>query len=82
MAATDIKYGGTRSGKTTLASKMSSLLNENSIPTSVLPMDGFHFYREELDKMSNPVEAHDKRGAHWTFNAERLVQTLVQIRDE
>jgi len=27
-------------------------------------MDGFHYYRSELDAMPNPKEAHDRRGKY------------------
>jgi len=30
--------------------------------------------------MENPVEAHRKRGAPWTFNAKALYNTLLQIK--
>jgi pantothenate kinase len=30
--------------------------------------------------MPDPVEAHAKRGAHWTFNAEKLVEVLAEMR--
>ncbi len=33
-----------------------------------LPMDGFHFSREHLAGMPNPVEATHRRGAAFTFD--------------
>eukprot|EP00485_Elphidium_margaritaceum_P000331 CAMPEP_0202697478 /NCGR_PEP_ID=MMETSP1385-20130828/10819_1 /ASSEMBLY_ACC=CAM_ASM_000861 /TAXON_ID=933848 /ORGANISM="Elphidium margaritaceum" /LENGTH=189 /DNA_ID=CAMNT_0049353957 /DNA_START=1 /DNA_END=566 /DNA_ORIENTATION=+ len=42
-------------------------------------MDGFHFSRQQLDQMDNPALAHQKRGAHWTFDAHAFSQLLRQI---
>ncbi|XP_061369081.1 putative uridine kinase C227.14 isoform X2 [Gastrolobium bilobum] len=46
----------------------------------VIPMDGFHLYRSELDAMENPEEAHARRGAPWTFNPLRLLTCLKNLR--
>ncbi|XP_004493741.1 putative uridine kinase C227.14 isoform X2 [Cicer arietinum] len=46
----------------------------------VIPMDGFHLYRSELDAMKNPEEAHARRGAPWTFNPMRLLTCLKNLR--
>lgn len=46
----------------------------------VIPMDGFHLYRFELDAMKNPEEAHARRGAPWTFNPTRLLTCLKNLR--
>jgi hypothetical protein len=68
--------GAPGSGKSTLCKELSSRLTSQGIPTCVIPMDGFHYYRRELDQMPNAEEAHAKRGSHWTFNAARLVQVV------
>mmetsp|Transcript_66564 Transcript_66564/g.210690 ORF Transcript_66564/g.210690 Transcript_66564/m.210690 type:complete len:351 (-) Transcript_66564:259-1311(-) len=46
----------------------------------VVPMDGFHYYRRQLDAMNDPVEAHARRGAPFTFDAPRLLACLKDIR--
>ncbi|KAL9331823.1 hypothetical protein ACSQ67_001433 [Phaseolus vulgaris] len=58
----------------------------------VVPMDGFHLYRSELDAMENPEEAHARRGgmkitdlsigisAPWTFNPLRLLTCLKNLK--
>lgn len=56
-----------------------------SDPTSkgiafVLPMDGFHLTREQLSAMPNPEEAHYRRGAAFTFDAEAYFQTVWKVR--
>ncbi|KAF3608004.1 hypothetical protein DY000_02044278 [Brassica cretica] len=35
---------------------------------TVLPMDGFHLYRSQLDAMEDPKEAHARRGGEICFN--------------
>ena len=68
--------GAPGSGKSTLCKELAASLNARGICTTVIPMDGFHFYRRELDQMPNSEEAHSKRGSHWTFNSTRLIQVI------
>lgn len=49
---------------------------------TVLPMDGFHLYRSQLDAMEDPKEAHARRGAPWTFNPALLLNCLKKLRNE
>uniref|UniRef100_A0A7S1T861 Phosphoribulokinase/uridine kinase domain-containing protein n=2 Tax=Tetraselmis chuii TaxID=63592 RepID=A0A7S1T861_9CHLO len=75
-------------GKTTLTLLMERRINERASeygldgPASVVPMDGFHYYRKQLDEMDDPVEAHARRGAHWTFDSTGFVSCLKKIVDE
>ncbi|GAA0153477.1 hypothetical protein LIER_11704 [Lithospermum erythrorhizon] len=83
-------------GKSTLASevvqrvnklwpeKVSSMDSQVQPPevAIVLPMDGFHLYRKQLDAMENPEEAHARRGAPWTFNPDLFLQCLKTLRNE
>ncbi|THU61242.1 hypothetical protein C4D60_Mb07t21240 [Musa balbisiana] len=82
-------------GKTTLSSEVVRRVNnlwyqkatgKNSVSplefAIVLPMDGFHLYRSQLDAMENPEEAHARRGAPWTFNPELLLKCLRSLRNE
>lgn len=48
----------------------------------MLPMDGFHYYRRQLDAMPDPQEAHARRGAHWTFDARAFVDCVRRVRAE
>ncbi|KAI8999815.1 P-loop containing nucleoside triphosphate hydrolase protein, partial [Gaertneriomyces semiglobifer] len=58
------------SGKTTLSAEVFNRLNERWPNVSiVLPMDGFHYSKAELDGMPDPATAHRRRGAAFTFNA-------------
>lgn len=81
-------------GKSTLAHEVAKRINkiwlekdssfdsEVQLPdvAIVVPMDGFHLYRAELDAMENPKEAHARRGAPWTFNPLRLLTCLQNLR--
>lgn len=49
---------------------------------AVVPMDGFHLYKRQLDEMSDPEEAYARRGAHWTFDARRFVDCVRRIARE
>ena len=42
--------------------------------------DGFHYYRHELDKFPDPVEAHARRGAPHTFNAAKFVELVTSLK--
>lgn len=73
------------SGKTTSAKKIADIINtkaENPHLCIVVPMDGFHYTRKELDAMDDPAEAHRRRGAPFTFNAEALVALVADLHAE
>jgi len=69
--------GAPGSGKSTLARELKTHLGDS---LCVLPMDGYHFYRKELDEMPDPEMAHARRGAPFTFNANRFVKDLQNAR--
>ena len=69
--------GGPGSGKSTLTGMIKEALGDK---VTVIPMDGYHFYRSELDAMEDPEEAHKRRGAPFTFNARKLVDDLTEAR--
>lgn len=69
--------GAPGSGKSTLSLALLDRLGEVAI---VIPMDGYHYYRHELDQMPDPDEAHNRRGAPFTFNAARFVNDIVAAR--
>uniref|UniRef100_A0A2P2JBS7 Uncharacterized protein MANES_05G084500 n=1 Tax=Rhizophora mucronata TaxID=61149 RepID=A0A2P2JBS7_RHIMU len=48
----------------------------------VIPMDGFHLYRSQLDAMEDPEEAHARRGAPWTFAPTLLLKCLKILKNE
>lgn len=66
------------SGKSTLGETIAKRIGKSAI---VIPMDGYHFYRSELDAMPDPDDAHRRRGAPFTFNAKRFVEELTAARE-
>jgi pantothenate kinase len=44
---------------------------------AVLPMDGFHYTRAQLDASPDPIAAHARRGAPWTFDAGAFVAAVA-----
>jgi len=44
-------------------------------------MDGFHYSRAQLDAMDDPEEAHRRRGAAFTFDAEGYVALIDRLRE-
>lgn len=69
--------GAPGSGKSTVAEALKMRLGNL---LTIIPMDGYHFYRRELDTMEDPHEAHLRRGAPFTFNAEKFVHELTVAR--
>ena len=57
--------GSPGSGKTTTAAQVVARANALAVAdvAAVLPMDGFHLYRSQLDALPDPREAHRLRGA-------------------
>ncbi|KAK2970189.1 hypothetical protein RJ640_019657 [Escallonia rubra] len=83
-------------GKSTLASEVARRVNklwpqksssfdsqvEPPDVATVLPMDGFHLYRHQLDAMEDPKEAHARRGAPWTFDPKLLLTCLKTLKSQ
>ncbi|XP_031267616.1 putative uridine kinase C227.14 isoform X1 [Pistacia vera] len=83
-------------GKSTLASEVVRRINKiwpqkaSSFDSQVkpadvaivIPMDGFHLYRSQLDAMENPKEAHARRGAPWTFDPLLLLNCLKNLKNQ
>lgn len=69
--------GGPGSGKSTLAAALKARLERSLV---VIPLDGYHLYRRELDEMENPLEAHARRGAPFTFDSKSFVDDLIKAR--
>ena len=74
--------GAAGSGKTTLAERLRSAMNERrpDLAVVVVPMDGYHLTRKELDALPDPKLAHEKRGAPWTFNPQQLAKDLSTLK--
>jgi pantothenate kinase len=67
------------SGKSTFANALAKHLNESVEYVQVVSMDGFHYYRKELDAMDDS-EAHLRRGAPFTFNSRSFKEALHRIK--
>nr|QKY15299.1 putative uridine kinase C227.14 [Polytomella parva] len=87
--------GAPGSGKSTLASAISKRVNEKIISLDnpqkspspsyfttaiAIPMDGFHYYKYELDQFPDVKKAYERRGAPWTFNASSFVSRMRQLK--
>jgi pantothenate kinase len=57
------------------------LANKIINKTIVLPMDGFHYTKLELKNFEDPAEAFKRRGAHWTFNAEKFCGSIKALKN-
>lgn len=76
-------YGMPGSGKSTAAAAVQHVLRALApeISTAVVSMDGWHFSRKELDGFEDSVEAHERRGAPFTFNARAFGEALERCRN-
>ncbi|THH23248.1 hypothetical protein EUX98_g7928 [Antrodiella citrinella] len=54
-------------------------LSSNDIAVLV-GLDGWHLTRAQLDAFPDPVEAHARRGAHWTFDGPGYVEFIRSLR--
>lgn len=74
--------GSPGSGKSTLAAEVTERINSTAGKAVAVrvPMDGFHLFRWELDKMPDPAAAHARRGAPWTFDAAAYVACLRRLK--
>ncbi|KAK9729553.1 hypothetical protein K7432_000233 [Basidiobolus ranarum] len=68
------------SGKTTLCDEVRKHCGTDDV--LVIPMDGFHLTRKQLDDLPNPIEAHERRGAEWTFDGQGLIELVRNLRDK
>jgi pantothenate kinase len=44
-------------------------------------MDGYHLSRKQLDAMPDPVSAHARRGAAYTFDGESFLSLVKKLRE-
>lgn len=76
------------SGKSTLAESVVAKANAllaadeamHSTSAILVGLDGWHLTRAQLDAMSDPKLAHDRRGAHWTFDGPSYVEFTELLR--
>ncbi|KAI0935765.1 hypothetical protein AcV5_004090 [Taiwanofungus camphoratus] len=46
----------------------------------LIGLDGWHLTRAQLDALPDPKLAHDRRGAHWTFDGDAYVDFVHALR--
>eukprot|EP00958_Prasinococcus_capsulatus_P016941 scaffold1900_cov389-Prasinococcus_capsulatus_cf.AAC.17 len=70
--------GAPGSGKSTIAAEVCSRLNARLgwEAALVVPMDGFHYYRRELDRMEDPAAAHRR----WVDRMAKRCEELLRVR--
>jgi pantothenate kinase len=44
-------------------------------------MDGYHYYRSQLDAMPDPAHAHARRGAEFTFDGSAFLSLVQRVRE-
>ncbi|KIJ45215.1 hypothetical protein M422DRAFT_59978 [Sphaerobolus stellatus SS14] len=47
---------------------------------TIVPLDGWHLTRSTLETFPDPQLARDRRGAHWTFDANGYVSFMERLR--
>lgn len=68
-------------GKSTLAQQLAVTLNARGhAVATVVGMDGWHYSRAQLDTFPDPVHAHARRGAAFTFDADAFVAFASALR--
>jgi pantothenate kinase len=69
------------SGKSTIAAEVVRQLNHGATTpiAAIIPMDGFHYPRAYLEALPNRDEAFRRRGVHWTFDANAVVQLAEKL---
>lgn len=78
------------SGKTTLANSIVARLNRlagessghvNTTPVAAaISLDGYHLSRSQLSSLPDPVQAHARRGAAFTFDDKAFLTLVQQLR--
>ncbi|KAI0802978.1 P-loop containing nucleoside triphosphate hydrolase protein [Irpex lacteus] len=78
------------SGKSSLAAKLVRYTNDiirkrtatydDRDPAILVGMDGWHLTRAQLDAFPDAKLAHDRRGAHWTFDGDSYVAFVRELR--
>lgn len=70
--------GGAGSGKSTLARAVGDALGHDI--AIVLPMDGFHLTKAQLELLCDPAQARARRGAPFTFDGRSFVERVAALR--
>ncbi|EKM60684.1 uncharacterized protein PHACADRAFT_246752 [Phanerochaete carnosa HHB-10118-sp] len=74
------------SGKSTLSQMLADRANALLCGTPdqdavvLIGLDGWHLTRAQLDQFPDAKLAHDRRGAHWTFDGQSYVEFVRELR--
>lgn len=71
------------SGKSTIAEEVARTVADLPDGPSItsISADGFHFPLDTLRKMPNSKELMARRGAHWTFDADAVVELIRKLQN-
>ena len=74
--------GSPASGKSTAAQILIQHINAamQEPKAIVVGLDGWHLTRAQLDSFPDPKLAHDRRGAHWTFDGDAYVEFVRDLK--
>nr|GAT47455.1 predicted protein [Mycena chlorophos]GAT47456.1 predicted protein [Mycena chlorophos] len=73
--------GSPAAGKSSFAHRLLTNIREHEPTVALLVgLDGWHLTRAALDLMPDPALAHERRGAHWTFDADGYVAFITALR--
>ncbi len=60
--------------------RCNKLLSGKQAQAILVGLDGWHLTRAQLDAFPNPKLAHDRRGAHWTFDGSGYLSFVTALR--
>ena len=69
-------------GKSTLSLHIRKQFRKapTNLEIGIIPMDGYHYYKKQLQKFQDPENAFARRGAPFTFDSERFVKDIIALR--
>jgi len=79
------------SGKSSFAQFLTDRINQagalladrdDQRPAVLVPLDGWHYTRAQLDLFPDPKTARDRRGSHWTFDSTSYVDFVRRLRED
>lgn len=61
--------------------RCNELLSGNHTKAILVGLDGWHLTRAQLDAFPDPELAHDRRGAHWTFDGNGYASFVTALKE-
>lgn len=75
-------YVNAKLSESTPVEDSNSTSNPRKDVAVLIGLDGWHLTRAQLDALPDPKLAHDRRGAHWTFDGEAYVAFIHSLRHD